>query len=746
MEASKTPTKQPEVFKKDATAKHSKKVVIHHHHTKPFRKRHIGSLVLLAVAAFVLGASVVRYNSTIKTGVSSALAFMQGRSAHTVASHQTIESTYGFSLSYDAQKLFATGADTASGQLYVGGELSVARAYDTVRMATSLGEASQSSSFTAKYYPKTKLKDPQDLVGAETAVLQDITQNATAKIKKTDTKMIKIGTKEYLQSDWEYSSDSPLLAGLKSAFTTLVTTHEGRTFMMQIVHGVGMSAHTNQYDDVVASVYFGKPTAPLSTVRATNTVATAPVVTDLLDVFLLSSRVSAAAATDIPTSQTISSLYSPAVVKIFNVYCQDIYFDDVQVIKDACNGTTGSGFFINSNGYIASNGHVTSADPKDIMISFAYENYKKGDTRLMDFLATKQKITGNSLPNGSAQERADVLFNLLYDIDSSHVTTKNSVHNLLVSLGKEVPDVSELVALTKLRKIYPEQPTVRQAKPVKQDFRSIDGFVKFHASDVSIIKIEGSNYPVVKLGSITTLLQGANLNILGYPGNAAQNGIVEAGTSTVTLTSGKVSSIKNALGSDKKLIETDTLIGHGNSGGPAFSDTGDVMGISTYTATKVGDSTFNYVRDVGDLEALAASASITLNQPSKTQLLWDKAIGQFSNARYSKALVNFAAVKAAYPAHPSVDDFMAAAQQNIADGKDVKDMPIGLMVAIIVLLCIAIVSMAYVIYKHFRAHNVYKAHVRAGTMDVLQKGDDPVQVSYDPQHIHAQKYVHSMDK
>jgi hypothetical protein len=207
-----------------------------------------------------------------------------------------------------------------------------------------------------------------------------------------------------------------------------------------------------------------------------------------------------------------------------------------------------------------------------------------------------------------------------------------------------------------------------------------------------------------------------------------------------------VSSIKNALGSDKKLIETDTLIGHGNSGGPAFSDTGDVMGISTYTATKVGDSTFNYVRDVGDLEALAAGASITLNQPSKTQLLWDKAIGQFSNARYSKSLTNFAAVKAAYPAHPSVDDFIAAARQNIVDGKDVKDMPIGLMIAIIVLLSIAIISMAYVVFKHFRAHSVYKAQVRAGTMDVLQKGDDPVQVDYDPQHIRAQKYVHSMDK
>ena len=730
MEASSTQSKARKFFKKESGTKRTKKAVIHHHHTKPYRKRHIASLALLTGSAFLLGVVVVRYNNTIQRGVNSAVAFIQGKTPVTKSTNQNVESSYGFSLAYDTQKLFATGVDSVTGQLYVGTELTVARSYDTVRMASSLGEASQGSSFTVKYYPKSPLKDSHDLVEAETLVLQDITQNSTSKLKKTDTKIVKISSKEYLQSDWEFTSDSPLFAGIKSSFTTLVTTHQ----------------HSSQYDDVVASVYFGKPSTPVSAVSSRPVLAQVPAGYDALDLFLLSGKASAAAPSQIPTSQTISSLYSPAVVKIFNVYCQDIYFDDVQVIKDACNGTTGSGFFINANGYIASNGHVTSSDPKDIMIQFAYSNYKKGDTRLIDFLAARQKITAKDLPNGTAQERADVLFDLFYGINASRITTKNSVSNLLVSLGKEVPDVNELVALTKQRQIYAEQATVRRATPISQDFRSIDGFVKFHASDVSIIKIEGSNYPVVKLGSINTLLQGANLNILGYPGNATQNGIVEAGTSTVTLTSGKVSSIKNALGSDRKLIETDTLIGHGNSGGPAFNDSGEVMGISTYTATKVGDGTFNYVRDVGDLESLAASANVALNQSSKTQLLWDKAIGQFSGARYSKALANFAAVKASYPAHPSVDDFIAASQQNIKDGKDVKDMPIGLLIVIILLLMTAAASVLHMIIKHKRTHNVYKTNVQAGNMQVLQKGDEPVQIDYDPQHIRAQKYVHSMDK
>jgi len=743
----KQPATTRRLFKKTLSSKRQKKVGIHHHHTKPYRKRHIASLALLSVVAFSLGAAVVRYNKTIQQGVSSALAFMQGESATQDNPNKSIESTYGFSVSYDTHLLYATGVDAVTGKLYLGSELRTARSYDTIRMATSLGETSNNnSSFTLKYYTNTPQKDPNDLNTAESVALQDITQNAISKVKKTDTKMTKIGGKDFIQSEWEYSSDNTLLAGLKSLFTTYTTTHEGRVFTVQVVHGIGTQQRAVTYDNVIASIYFGKATAPLGSASKPIVLAKSNQSFDALDVLLLSSQVSAESSSNIPTSQTISSLYSPAVVKIFSLYCYDIYFDDTQVLKDACNGTTGSGFFITSDGYIASNGHVTSADPKDIMIEFAYSNYKKGDTRLLDFLATKQQITSKDLPDTTSQERADALFNLFYAIDAGRITTKNGVHNLLVSYGREVPDVNELVALTKSRKIYPEQAKLRHSKPIKQDFRSIDGFSKFHASDVSIIKIDGYNYPAVKIGTINTLLQGANLNILGYPGNASQNGLVEAGLSTVTLTSGKVSAIKNALGSDKKLIETDTLIGHGNSGGPAFNDSGEVMGISTYTATKVGDSTFNYVRDIGDLQALAASASITLNQPGKTQLLWDKAIGQFSGARYSKALVNFAAVKAAYPAHPSVDDFIAASKQNIKDGKDVKDMPIGLMIAVLVLLLIAAGAVLQMILKHKRTHNVYKLQVQNGDMQVLQKGDTPVQVDYDPQHINAQKYVHTMTK
>ena len=138
---------------------------------------------------------------------------------------------------------------------------------------------------------------------------------------------------------------------------------------------------------------------------------------------------------------------------------------------------------------------------------------------------------------------------------------------------------------------YSEQTSIKIAKEVASDFRAFDGIVTFRGSDVAILKISGSDYPVVNLGSVASLTQGSEITILGYPGNASNNGLVDSTESKVTLTAGKVSAIKNAQGSDKKLVETDTTIGHGNSGGPAIDDQGLVFGLATYTSDGAGQET-----------------------------------------------------------------------------------------------------------------------------------------------------------
>lgn len=723
-----------------------KSVVIKHHHAKPFRKRHVAGFTLFLIVGAVMIGLLAGYNSTVREGIDSAKDFIAKSINPKKEVNTTVRSTYGFSITYDSGKFYATGIDTQTGDLYIGSELNVNRAYELLRIAPSLSDAEkENTNMTIRYYHKDTLADPNNIAAVEQLALKDITSKANLQIKKTGTSNVTYGGKQFVKSEWEFQSDNKVLAGFTPSFTTYTTVHDGKAFVAEVINSAVSVQKVNQYEEVLQSLYFGptEKSALLPVTPATEQLAQKS--RNFVESALFGKIASAAESGSSLTSENISAIYSPAVVKIFNIYCQDIYFDGELALSDACDGGTGSGFFISPDGYIASNGHVTNSDPLDILIQVAYEFYRRGNTKVLDRLVTEANVKASDLPEGgSVAERSEALFDLLYKIEPSRLESRNSAINLMVSLGKDQPDIKELIKLTDEKQAYPEQSTIKKAKVIAQDYRSIQGFTKFLTSDVSIIKIEGSNYPVTKLGSITTLLQGANLNILGYPGNASNNGVVDSGTNTVTLTSGKVSSIKNALGSEKKLIETDTTIGHGNSGGPAFNDAGEVVGISTYTATKVGDGTYNYIRDVKDLIDLAKDSSVTVSSESITQSEWEKAIKLFNEARYSKSLKSFEKVKQQYPSHPKVDEFVAAAEENIKQGKDVKDFPVLLVGGGATVLLVAAGVLAFMIHRHKKAHNVYKAHVGAGMMQPIPQGAAPQTVMYDPAHIAAQKNVVQM--
>ena len=233
---------------------------------------------------------------------------------------------------------------------------------------------------------------------------------------------------------------------------------------------------------------------------------------------------------------------------------------------------------------------------------------------------------------------------------------------------------------------------------------------------------------MVKLGSLSDVMQGANLNILGFPGQASDNGIVNS-DGIASLTNGTVASIKNAAGKGSyKVIETDTVIGHGNSGGPAMNDSGNVVGIATYTVSgaSTSDATFNYVRDIADLTALAQKKNISFDTTSKTQIAWQKGIDLFDKSHYSESLKYFNQVKSFYPAHPTVANFVANANTQIQQGHDVKTFPTVLVLSLgLGISAVGAAVMIFVIRSHKKKHDLYNQHVAGGVIDPMVPGSAP---------------------
>jgi hypothetical protein len=327
--------------------------------------------------------------------------------------------------------------------------------------------------------------------------------------------------------------------------------------------------------------------------------------------------------------------------------------------------------------------------------------------------------------SATSNQAIGIMVDAIYKLDSSRFTATNDVENLLVQVTPKNPNVTALLQDTKDRQSYSAADTsVLKAKLVAADYRVNDGYDGFKASDVAIIKVDGANFPIVKLGSIDEAVQGADLSILGYPGNASDNGIVDSNSSQATLTTGKVSSIKNAAGSTKKLIETDTTIGHGNSGGPALADNGEVVGIATYTAdgSGEGNGVFNYIRDIKDLTDLASARDITFDTKSLTQAAWQQGIVNFYSSHYSKALKNFAVVESLYPNDSRVAEFKTAAEKRIADGQDVVDFPLIPVLAATAVLLVGIGLGIFFIVRHHRKHAIYRTAVAAGTVEAVGPG------------------------
>ncbi len=93
--------------------------------------------------------------------------------------------------------------------------------------------------------------------------------------------------------------------------------------------------------------------------------------------------------------------------------------------------------------------------------------------------------------------------------------------------------------------------------------------------DVSLLKIEGFDFPCVKLGSSDALAVGDQVAAIGNP-------LADelASTLTVGYVSGKERRVTTD-GSSINMIQTDAAINSGNSGGPLFNMRGEVVGITT---------------------------------------------------------------------------------------------------------------------------------------------------------------------
>lgn len=370
----------------------------------------------------------------------------------------------------------------------------------------------------------------------------------------------------------------------------------------------------------------------------------------------------------------------PAVVRILTVYCADITLQSGNATlseKDACSAGVGSGSIISSDGYLATNGHVVAASPKQALLSTFTSNEEI--KQYLDYLVVAKLVptaTATSIltavKNGTtgATDRLDATVNL---IPSATISSSDVNVYYAVQLGNEPVRINKIG--NRLAVAFTD--TIMRATLVDQDFdqETVDASLQsgqFTSSDVALLKMNGS-FPYVHLGGSDRVRVGDQLTAIGFPAFIDDSVNTEQWQTVPSITQGKVAEITtdSALGG-RKIFNTSVPISQGSSGGPSFNDQGDQIGLNTYITLQCEDQQCfgdGQVRDVEDLKTLLAKNDITLKTGGVTDD-WYRGLDAYVSGKYAEALNSFEKVQAAYPPNYLVSSFSRLARQQIGSSSD----------------------------------------------------------------------------
>lgn len=424
------------------------------------------------------------------------------------------------------------------------------------------------------------------------------------------------------------------------------------------------------------------------------------------------------------TALKVAAKNQPAVVRVGTNYCAGVTLllpnkKEFMKVPVSCAPAIGSGSIVSGDGYISTNGHVTRMTPDMALMGGLISSLEDGDAEpLKNYLAyliatgVMSKTQLEALLSAAKAGDAEANNKLMYsaeNIPKSNMIVTGEYTQYAIQLGHDPLKITRKG--TKYTFNYGK--TIVKAKHVDSDFDpysakgGVSDLTKSKSSDVSILKMEGSNYPVLKLGSIDSLKKGDLITAIGYPAFVDDGLDTKLKYTVPTVTQGRVSMIDyDSPQKVRKLVGSTTPIAPGNSGGPAVSESSAMAGLNTYGTPDCGDyqcfASQSYFRDVADYKALLAKNKISLKDSSPITTDWSNAIDLFSEGKYSEANDLFTKVRGSYSAFYLADSFINQANAQIDAKTKSRNLMIG--IGLVIVLSIACSVFAFRTYRNLRRH------------------------------------------
>ena len=332
-------------------------------------------------------------------------------------------------------------------------------------------------------------------------------------------------------------------------------------------------------------------------------------------------------------------------------------------------GASGTGFIITPDGYVITNAHVvkmTDAEMKQSMALIGLSDLVEAD------IADLETGLGFKLTEDQTRKMSEALATAY----AQYLTLSNQSSESQLFMGVAVP------GLGTVQKGSPCE-LIKVGEPVP-------------GKDVAVLKINANNLPTVKLGDDTTVKDGEQAIALGYPGVATFNPLIKKSEENIkpSLTVGSISGRKTMQGG-WEVLQTDTAITHGNSGGPLFNSRGEVIGITTFGSVQQNTTTggydevqgFNFAIPTSVIKQFLTESNVTPTEGPLTKT-YHEAVDLALEDHYSAAKDKFKQVSESSPAYPYVSDQISLCTAKINEGLDKSTFPIPMWLMIIVVLIV----------------------------------------------------------
>lgn len=294
--------------------------------------------------------------------------------------------------------------------------------------------------------------------------------------------------------------------------------------------------------------------------------------------------------------------------------------DDANVAVPTGAGGSGTGFIINSDGWILTSGHVVA--PTRDVVSLRRDLLRNGA-----IAALLKHLPVDELRRLHREDGLERYVSVL--VAAGRLTNAQIVNEIELSNGSK-----------HAFKVERYSPALNE-----------------RGNDLALLRIGRVNLPVLQLGDSDSVRVGDSIWSIGYPAVASSTDEVIGGWLSsdsdleATLTPGTITAIKRNI-TNTPVFQSNVGIYRGNSGGPVVNRRGDVVGISTWGHTDAEQ--IKFLVPINVAKAFLTDAKVPLTGESEFNAHYAKALDAAAESKWTVANDELNRASALFPNSPDL--------------------------------------------------------------------------------------------